>query len=43
LKVLSSKVKGKIIINLDGSGKWENIKYGIELNNELRLNEELIP
>ena len=43
LKCLSLKTKGKIIISLDGSGKVEGIKYGIELTHETELKEGYIP
>ncbi|MGD0037068.1 MAG: hypothetical protein ABSC53_07230 [Bacteroidota bacterium] len=42
-KILNAKMKGKIYIHFDGSGKWENVRWGIELNNETKLNEDLIP
>ena len=43
LKCLNAKIKGKIIISLDGSGKQEGIKYGIELMHETELRDEFIP
>jgi hypothetical protein len=43
LKCLALKVKGKVIVSMDGSGKVEGIKYGIELTHETELKEEFIP
>ena len=43
IRVLTAKVKGKIIISFDGSGKWDGVKYGIELTHETKLDADLIP
>lgn len=43
IKCLSARVKGKIIISLDGSGKSDGVKYGIELTHETKLDADLIP
>jgi hypothetical protein len=43
LKVLNAKAIGSVSIHFDGSGKMENVKYGIELTHETKLDEAIIP